>query len=124
MAYQNINFPTLKLIHGLKKEIGQTTKIITNGNTEYRVSKSNPRRRWTFQARTLLKADRDAIIAFAQSVDFALDSFNFYCPIEKITYKVRFDSSSLSSMVETMDVNGNVTSVTMGDIVLVEVLGE
>ena len=54
----------------------------------------------------------------------ALDSFNFYCPIEKTTYKARFDSSSLTSIVETMDVNGNVTSTTMGDIVLVEVLGE
>jgi hypothetical protein len=124
MAYQNINFPTIKLVHGLRKEIGQSTKIISNGNTEYRLSKSSPRRRWTFSARAMTKTDRDAIILFARNVNFALDSFNFYCPIEKTTYKVRFDSSSLSSVVETMDVNGNVTSVTMGDIVLVEVIGE
>ena len=121
MAYQNVNFPTLKLVHGLKKEIGQSTKIISNGNTEYRLSKTNPRRRWTFPSRALTLADRNSIISFAQSVNFALDSFNFYCPIEKTTYKVRFESSSLSSVVETMDVNGNVTAMTVGDIVLVEV---
>ena len=121
MAYQNINFPTLKLVHGLKKEVGQSTKIISNGNTEYRLSKSQARRRWTFPSRALVLADRTAIITFMKSVNFALDSFNFYCPIEKVTYKVRFESSAATSVVESMDVNGNVTAVTFGDISLVEV---
>ena len=121
MAYQNINFPTLKLVHGLKKEVGQSTKIISNGNTEYRLSKSQARRRWSFPARALTKADRDTLSTFMLSVSYALDSFNFYCPIEKVTYKVRFDSSASTSVVESMDVNGNVTAVTFGDVVLVEV---
>lgn len=121
MAYQNINFPTLRLVHGLKKEIGQSTKIISNGNTEYRLSKSQARRRWTFPARALTLADRNTLIGFMKSVDFALDSFNFYCPIEKLTYKVRFESSAATSVVESMDVNGNVTAVTFGDVSLVEV---
>ena len=124
MTYVNELFPNPKLVHGLTKEIGASTKIISNGNTEYRIQKSTPRRRWTWSSRAMSKADRDAIIAFARNRKFALESFNFYCPIEKQTYKVRFDSSSLTSTVEAMDTNGNVIYLSVGDIVLVEVIGE
>lgn len=121
MAYQNVLFPNPKLVHGLTKEIGTTTKVISNGNTEYRIQKNNPRRRWTWQSRTISKADRDAIITFMNSVNFGLDSFRFYCPIDKVEYHVRFDSSANTSVVEAMDTSGNVTYTTIGDIVLVQV---
>jgi hypothetical protein len=121
MAFQNVLFPNPKLVHGLTKEVGQSTKIISNGNTEYRLSKSNPRRRWTWQSRGMSKADRDAIVTFMKNTKFSLDSFRFYCPLEKIEYHVRFDQSSFSSVVEVMDTSSNVSYVTIGDIVLVEV---
>lgn len=121
MAFVNELFPNPKLVHGLTKEIGQSTKIISNGNTEYRINKSSARRRWTWSARAMSKDDRNEIITFIKNRNFALDSFRFYCPIEKIEYHVRFDNSALSSTVEAMDENGDVIYVSISDIVLVEV---
>ena len=122
MAYQNILFPNPKLIHGLQKEIVKQTKIITNGNTEYRLSKqANFRQSWTWPARGMLQTDINAIIAFAESVDMAKDSFNFYCPVKKQTFKVRFEDASIAFTVEGMDINNNVVVGTIGDITLTEV---
>lgn len=122
MAYQNITFPNPKLVHGLHKEVVKLTKIVTNSNTEFRISKqSNFRNRWTWPARAMSQTDIEAIIAFAESVDMALDSFNFYCPIKKQTYKVRFEDAGLSMQVEAMNTSGTVTYSTIGDIKLIEV---
>ena len=122
MAYQNITFPNPKLVHGLQKEVVKLTKIVTNGNTEFRISKqSNFRNRWTWPARAMSQTDIEAIIAFAESVDMALDSFNFYCPIKKATFKVRFEDAGLSMQVEAMNTSGTVTYSTIGDIKLIEV---
>lgn len=124
MAFQNILFPTPKLIHGITRESGMTTKIISNGNKEYRLSKTMIRRRWTIPGKSMSTADRKTIADFFLSVNFALDSFRFYDPITKTEYHVRLDSSVFSSTIEAMDTSGNVTYVTIGDIVLVEVIGE
>ena len=124
MAFQNILFPTPKLIHGITRESGNMTKIISNGNTEYRLNKSQIRRRWTIPGKSMSKSDRDAIGAFIVSVNFCLDSFRFVDPLTKSEYHVRFDSSSFGSTIEAMDSSGNVTYVTTSDIVLVEVIGE
>lgn len=122
MAYQNILFPNPKLIHGLQKEIVKQTKIITNGNTEYRISKmANFRQRWTWSSRVMLQSDINAILAFAETVDMAKDSFNFYCPIKKQTFKVRFEDASISFSVEGMDVNNNCIVGNLGDFTLIEV---
>lgn len=122
MAYQAILFPNPGLIHGLKKEIIQATTIVTNGNTEYRISKmANPRRRWTWQARAISNADKTAIVSFASTVDMALDSFRFYDPFDKIEYHVRFDQASLSFTAEAMDTSDNITYVTFDDINLIQV---
>lgn len=122
MAYQNINFPTPRLIHGLQKETAKQTKIITNGNTEYRITKqANFRNRWTFPGRLVPQGDIQEILDFAEQVDMAKDSFNFYCPIAKQTYKVRFNDASISYTVEAFDDNGNPLIGNLGDITLVEV---
>lgn len=124
MAFQNILFPAPKLIHGITREAGQTTKIISNGNTEYRLSKSTVRRRWTIPGKSMSLADRNTIGSFILQVKFGLDSFRFLDPISNTEYHVRFDSSTFSSTIEALDANGNVTYVTTSDIVLVEVIGE
>ena len=122
MAYQNILFPNPKLIHGLQKEVVKQTKIITNGNKEFRINKqANFRQRWTWPARAMSQTDIDAIVTFADTVDMALDSFNFYCPIKKQTFKVRFEDASVSMTVEALSSNNSVIYSTIGDISLIEV---
>lgn len=125
MAYQNILFPNPKLIHGLQKEIIKQTKVVSNGNTEFRITKNaSCRQRWTWPSRAMLHSDIDAIIAFADSVDMAKDSFNFYCPIRKQNFKVRFEDASIQFTVEAINVAGSVTYSSLGDISLIEVIGE
>ena len=121
MAFQNILFPNPKLVHGLTKEVIQPTKIISNGNTEYRLSKSNVRHRWTWQGRAMSQGDYSAIVTFMESVNMSLDSFRFYCPIKKQEYHVRFDVGSISSTVEAMSYDNTVTYVSTSDISLIEV---
>lgn len=124
MAFQNVLFPTPKLIHGIVKETGQTTKIISNGNTEYRIQKSQPRKRWTIPGKTMSAADRNTIGTFMKNVNFALDSFRFVDPFTGVESHVRFDSSSIVTTAEALDSSGNIIYVSIGDIVLVEVIGE
>lgn len=121
MAFQNILFPNPKLLHGLKKEVIQQTKIISNGNTEFRLSKNDPRRRWVWPSRAMSEADKNAIVNFMKSVDFSLDSFRFYDPFEKTEVHVRFDMASISFSAEAFDTNNNVTYVGLSDIILLEV---
>ena len=122
MAYQNILFPNPKLIHGLQKEIVKQTKIVSNGNTEYRISKNaNFRQRWTWPARAMSQTDINTILAFADTVDMAKDSFNFYCPIKKQTFKVRFEDAGIQFQVEAMNTSNTVTYSTISDISLIEV---
>lgn len=122
MAYQNILFPNPKLIHGLQKEVLKQTKIVSNGNTEYRISKNaNFRQRWTWPSRAMSQTDIDAIITFADTVDMAKDSFNFYCPIRKQTFKVRFEDAGIQFQVEAMNTSNTVIYSTISDISLIEV---
>jgi hypothetical protein len=122
MAFQNILFPSPKLIHSLKKEIAQLTQIVTNGTTEYRISKTpDQRARWTYPQRTLLDADKKAIIDFAKSVNMQLDSFRYFCPIEKQEFHVRFDQTMISYSVEALNLDNSVAVVNISDIVLIQV---
>lgn len=122
MAYQNILFPNPRLVHGLNKETFKQTKVITNGNTEFRISKqANFRNRWTWSGRLVPQDDITEIVEFAQQVDMAKDSFNFYCPIAKQTYKVRFVDAGITYSVEAFDENGDPVLGNLGDINLIEV---
>jgi hypothetical protein len=121
MAFQNVLFPNPKLIHGLKKEFAQQTKIISNGNAEYRISKNQMRRIWTWPARNISATEWQALVTFMSSVNFSLDSFRFYCPLKKQEYHVRFDMASFSTTAEAFDTSNTVVGVNMGDIVLIQV---
>lgn len=121
MAFQNILFPNPKLIHGLKKEIIQGTKIISNGNTEYRLSKNDPRRRWIWPSRAMSNTDKEAIVNFVKSVDMSLDSFRFYDPFEKTEIHVRFDMAAISFTAEVLDSTNSIVYVNISDIALIEV---
>lgn len=122
MAYQNILFPNPKLIHGLKKEHVKVTKIVSNGNIEYRISKqTNFRQRWTWPARVVLQTEINALLTFIDQVDMAKDSFNFYCPVAKQTYKARFENASFDFSVDALTTGNDALAGTIGDIVLIEV---
>ena len=106
----------------MQKEIVKQTKIVSNGNTEYRISKNaNFRQRWTWPARAMSQTDINTILAFADTVDMAKDSFNFYCPIKKQTFKVRFEDAGIQFQVEAMNTSNTVTYSTISDISLIEV---
>ena len=48
MAYQNIDFPELKLFHGYVNVRTRPTTIVSNFAKEYRISRySNTKRIWT-----------------------------------------------------------------------------
>ena len=121
MAFQNVLFLNPKLIHGLKKTYAQQTKIISNGNTEYRISKNQKRRIWTWQSRNISATDWIAIQTFMNSVNFSLDSFRFYCPLAKAEYHVRFDMASFSATAEAFDTTNSVVGVNISDITLIQV---
>ena len=121
MAYQNITFPNPKDLFGLQKEVLQQTKIISNGNSEYRISKNDARHRWTWPGRTITKADMDAILTFIGQVNMSLDSFNFVDPFTGATKKVRFDMGAFSAAAVAFNRQNQPIATGISDIVLIEV---
>jgi len=93
MAFTNIIFPTLKLKHGVIKEIVDPVMITGNGAREVR-RKQNKWERfvWTIPARYLLEADKTAITKFLRQTDMGLKSFLFQDP----TYP-EFNATPLTS---------------------------
>ncbi len=122
MAYQNITFPSSKLIHGIRKESLKAVQIVSNGNIEYRILKnSSTRHRWTIPARNMTTSTMSAIVAFSETVNMSLDSFNYVCPYDGTTYKVRFDQAAIDYSAEALDLNNNIVVVNMSDIKLIQV---
>jgi hypothetical protein len=124
MAYQNINFPTLKLIHDFQEEKLAPTTVVSNFAKEYRINRfTSPRRVFTFPARNMTYADWTVINNFVISVGFSRDSFNFTHPITGNVIKVRFDSIPSASIV-SLNSNNAPVIVNASDIVLIEVFNE
>lgn len=125
MAHQNVYFPTPKLVHGITKSVYKPTIIVANGYSEYRLQRQqNPRVTWKIPGRSMLSTDITTIAAFLSSVNFGLDSFNFVCPKDGLTYSVRFDGAGYDSTFEALSLSNTPVAEQLSDITLVQVFGE
>lgn len=81
MAFQDITFPELRLLHGISKSRGDNTVVFGNGYREYRIrrNKIDPLV-WTLPARDLYVDDARELIDFYNDVDGGMDSFKFVDP--------------------------------------------
>lgn len=124
MAYQNINFPTLKLKHDFRESQEAPTTIVTNFAKEYRINRfSAPKRTFSFPARNIKYADWLTIAAFMDTVDWMKDSFNLIHPFTGASIKVRFLTYP-SYRVVALNSSSQPTVVEMSDIELIEVFNE
>lgn len=81
MAFQNVIFPTLKLKHGIVREVVDPVMVTGNGAREVRRKQNRWERFvWTIPSRNLAQSDIDAIYKFLNGVDKSLDSFLFQDP--------------------------------------------
>ncbi len=81
MAFINVTFPELRLIHGISRTRGDNTVVFGNGYNEYRIRRSSiDPYNWTYPARDLLVADARELLDFYNSVDGGLGSFKFSDP--------------------------------------------
>ena len=124
MAYQNINFPTLKLKHDFRETEDAPTTIVSNFAKEYRINRfSTAKRTFTFPARNMKYADWQTIRTFLDTVDWMKDSFNLVHPFTGATIKVRFAQFPSYRVVGLTSAN-QPSIVEMSDIVLLEVFNE
>ena len=81
MAFMNVQFPELRLIHGISKTRGDNTVVFGNGYNEYRIRRSSiDPWTWTYPARDLIVEDAVELVDFYNSVDGGLNSFKFKDP--------------------------------------------
>ena len=81
MAFQNIVFPALKLIHDFKKQALLPVSVVGNGAAEYRVARMRWEKfTWTYPARAILSTDKLTLYQFYKQTSGALDSFKFVDP--------------------------------------------
>lgn len=81
MAFQNVVFPELKLIHGMTRTRTDRTQVFGNGYSEFRIRRGliDPVD-WSFPGRALELADARTLIDFYNDVNGTLDSFKFKDP--------------------------------------------
>lgn len=124
MAYQNINFPTMKLIHGFTTERIAPTTIVSNFAKEYRINRfSTPKLRFTFPERNLSAADWATLQNFMTTVAYQRDSFNFTPPGAPAAYKVRFDTIPVAT-VAALNANNTAKIITISEFSLIQVFNE
>lgn len=127
MAYQNVNFPIIKLAHGFRISYNLPTTVVTNFAKEYRITRyANSKRTFTFPGRNIRYSDWQQILTFFNSITWQTDSFNFLILDGSETVKVRLASFPTVDYVGFTGVsNMNVpTMVFISDIVLIEVFNE
>jgi hypothetical protein len=125
MAYQNLNFPTPKLVHGIKRETISPVEVVSNHNKEYRLKRyALERYRWTIPSRYMKQADITTIANFFSSVSWMQDSFNFTDPLNGTSYHVRLDQPNFNIVYGALDVNNVPVVSQISDIILISVLNE
>lgn len=126
MAYQNILFPALKLLHGVQVERERPTSIVTNFAKEYRLSRfANTKTTYVFPARNITIEDWTTLKDFFESVGWERDSFNLDIPADgaSTTVKVRL-SGIPSATTIALDSSNVVKIVNVSEIRLKQVFNE
>lgn len=81
MAIDNVLFTNPKLIHGLRKSSSLPTKIVSNGNTEYRIrTNAFERFSWTYPSSTMTDSQLREIYNFWVTREGGLKAFKFQDP--------------------------------------------
>jgi len=81
MAFINEQFPSVKLVHGVKKSIIDPVAVVTNGNQEFRIKKNRfPRFNWEIPSANVTEETKLEMNAFLAAKDHSLDSFKFSDP--------------------------------------------
>lgn len=124
MAYQNINFPTMKLVQGFRVETMAPTVVISNYAKEYRINRNaNEKNMFTFTGRNLRFADWTTIYNFLDGVGWIRDSFNLIRPDTGVSVKVRLMSPPSMEIVALTSTN-TPSIVAVSDIQFVQVFNE
>lgn len=124
MAYQNINFPSIKLLHDFSEEAVAPTTIISNFAKEYRINRfSSPKRRFTIPSRNITATDWDTLATFMTNVGYQRDSFNLIHPFSGTSIKVRFENIPTMTVI-SLFANNTRNIVAISDIILIEVFNE
>ena len=124
MAYQNVNFPTMKLLQGFRVETQTPTVVVSNYGREYRINRFTQEKNvFTFPSRNLRYADWITIYNFLDSVGWQRDSFNLVRPDTGQSVKVRLVMPPSMEIV-ALSANNTPTMVLVSDIQLMQVFNE
>lgn len=112
MAFSGLTFPQLKLKHGISKQIIDPIMVTGNGAREVRRKQNKTDRGvWTFPARNISEADKQALVKFFQQTRMGADSFYFQDP----TMPVLVDAPMASRSTNTFYFNVPFDAVTPGN---------
>jgi len=124
MAYQNVNFPAMKLLQGFRVETQTPTVVVSNYGREYRINRFTQEKNvFTFPSRNLRYADWITIYNFLDSVGWQRDSFNLVRPDNGQSVKVRLVMPPSMEIVALSSTN-TPTMVLVSDIQLMQVFNE
>ena len=124
MAYQNVNFPTMKLLQGFRVETQAPTVVVSNYGREYRINRFTQEKNvFTFPSRNLRYADWITIYNFLDGVGWQRDSFNLIRPDTGQSVKVRLVMPPSMEIVALSSTNAP-TMVLVSDIQLMQVFNE
>lgn len=81
MAFDNVVFPTLPLIHDQNREVIDPVAIATNGSYEYRVRRQRWEKFvWRLSTQTMTNAQKEEVRGFLQARNAGLNSFKYTDP--------------------------------------------
>lgn len=85
MAFDNVTFPDIPLVHGVRREVIDPVNVTGNGTYEYRLKKQEwERYKFIIPTQTMTEAQRNEIISFLAQRGHGLNSFKFVDPGEPI----------------------------------------
>lgn len=98
MAFSGLTFPQLKLKHGISKQIIDPISVTGNGAREVRRKQNKTDRGvWTFPARNISEADKQALVKFLQQTRMGADSFYFQDPTMPVLVDAKMSSRSTNT---------------------------
>lgn len=83
MAFKNITFPQLQLLHNVSRTCNDSTVVFSNGNKEFRLRRTkNDLLNWSWPARNMLKQDALILQSFYNEVEGGFYAFKYKDPYD------------------------------------------